>query len=842
VTVLASECVLEQAPPQALAPILENVPAALRERPQWVVWQWVWKVEKWTKMPVNARTGKGARANDPRSWSSFEDACAAYREDHVNYAGIGFMFSADDGFAGIDLDDCVDESGTIAEPAMQIIRQLNTYAEVSPTGTGVKIFVQASKPAGALCKSTVIEGMGDVEVYDGGRYFTVTGHHVPGTPPAVEPCQPHFEDLCQRLWPPKEQRPNLRHVAQSDASIDDDDELLDRARNAKNGDDFQALFDRGDLSAHNGDDSRADLALCSLLAFWTARDAGCIDRLFRRSALYREKWERPDYRARTIDKAVSGCSDVFTPTQRQRAVKDAKSRQSIVTTPTQILIDTDEHRVADEAIEALQRDPDLYKRGNILSRVIGSGGPSNGVVRCHHAAVIQSVPTANLRDRLTRFASFFRVGSDGETKPAHPPAWLVGGVESRGDWPDIRPLVAIADAPFLRPDGSICQEPGYDRQTSVLLVPGAKFPQISAEVDADDAQTALMEVVCDFRFERDEHRAAWLAGLLTLLARHAFHGPTPLFLIDANVRGAGKGLLAQTIAEITQGGEMAVSSYSHEREEMRKKITTIAIAGDQMVLLDNLEGMFGNDALDRALTTTRWKDRILGHSEQVDLPLTAVWFATGNNVMIGADTTRRVIHIRLDVLEEHPEHRRDFRHPNLIPWIRDNRPRLLSAALTILAAYCRAGRPTHGLRAFGSFEGWSLIREAIVWLGLPDPCLTRIGLAEVADTTADILRQLITAWRAYDPQDDGVVIADMLACLYPSAREQIPQHGPASSMRRAIDNLMNDGGGRAPTAKKVGNRLKHYRRRVVDGAYLDVVPAPSGAGMVWRLVSPGGGS
>lgn len=124
----------------------------------------------------------------------------------------------------------------------------------------------------------------------------------------------------------------------------------------------------------------------------------------------------------------------------------------------------------------------------------------------------------------------------------------------------------------------------------------------------------------------------------------------------------------------------------------------------------------------------------------MDLPLTAVWYGTGNNVSVAADTTRRIIHIRLDVLEERPEDRTGFRHPDLVRWIRRHRPRLLSNALTVLVAYCNAGRPDQGLTPFGSFEGWSnLVRRAVVWAGLPDPHLTRTRLAETSDMTGDAL-------------------------------------------------------------------------------------------------------
>ena len=416
----------------------------------------------------------------------------------------------------------------------------------------------------------------------------------------------------------------------------------------------------------------------------------------------------------------------------------------------------------------------------------------------------------------------------------------MSAVEARGEWPGLRHLAAVSDTPVLRSDGTVWQTPGYDKRTGVLFESHQSFPPVHDEVASDDAAVAvdqLMEVVCDFRFEAPEHRSAWLAGLLTPLARFAFDGPAPLFLIDANIRGAGKGLLAQTIGRIVLGREMPVSSYAHEPDEMRKRITAISIAGDRMVLLDNLEGNFGNDALDRALTSTRWKDRILGKSEEVDLPLLCAWYATGNNVLVAADTTRRVIHVRLDVLDERPEERTGFKHPDLLAWIGQNRPRLLTAALTILSAYCKAGKPSQGLSSYGSFEGWSgLVREAIVWVGLPDPCLTRVKLSESSDTTADALGQLLIAWKQYDPTNVGIIASDMLSRLYPVQLQHTPQDAIDAAMRSALENLVGCPPGRTPTPRQVGNKLRHYRRRVHGGVFLDVDPNRSKRdGWAWKL-------
>jgi hypothetical protein len=510
----------------------------------------------------------------------------------------------------------------------------------------------------------------------------------------------------------------------------------------------------------------------------------------------------------------------------------------------QIQLTTNEHKVVCATVDALNVDPELYQRGGLLVRVLRDPHPIiDGIVRSANSPTIRTVQQAYLRERMTKFARFVKTVKEKDAFidiPAHPPGWLVGAVDARGDWQGIRPLLGVSDTPVLRADGSIWQTPGYDAKTGVLFDPGFPFPAIGERVSRGDACRAtdsLLEVVCDFRFESDDHRAAWLAGLLTPLGRFAFAGPSPLFLIDANVRAAGKGLLSQTIGWIVLGREMPVSSYVHDTNEMRKKITAIAVAGDRLVLLDNLEGTFGNDALDRALTSTRWKDRILGKNEQVDLPLLATWYGTGNNVAVAADTARRIIHIRLDVLEEHPENRSDFRHHDLIGWLASQRSRLMVDALTILSGYLQAGRPSQDLKPFGSFEGWSrLVREAVVWVGLPDPCRTRIKLAESADTTGDSLQQLVSVWQRYDPDNNGIVVAEMLRELYPSQRDKAPDDEASVAMRAALENVVGCPAGKTPSPRSVGNRLRHFRRRVVGCIYLDIKANEyDRGGAVWRI-------
>lgn len=200
---------------------------------------------------------------------------------------------------------------------------------------------------------------------------------------------------------------------------------------------------------------------------------------------------------------------------------------------------------------------------------------------------------------------------------------------------------------------------------------------------------------------------------------------------------------------------------------------------------------------------------------------------------------RRVIHVRLDCLSERPEERSGFKHENLLAWIDAHRGRLLTAALTILSAYLKREHGSEDLKPFGSFEGWSgVVREAVVWVGLPDPCLTRTKLAESADTTSDALGQLIAAWHQYDWSDGGVVVSDLLREVYSSNHGPLPGDDASVAMRAALENLVGCPPGTAPATRQVSNRLRILRRRVVGGTYLDFNPNEyHRRGMVWRLRS-----
>ncbi|MBY0262108.1 MAG: hypothetical protein K2Q20_07170 [Phycisphaerales bacterium] len=288
-----------------------SIPAALRERDQWVCWRYEEKNGKRTKVPINPRTGRRASVTTPSDWTSFDKAVAGSNVQDCD--GVGFVFTADDPFCGIDLDGCIDEAGMIVPAAREIVDSFNSYTEVSPSGRGVKMFIRASKPEGSGCRSKAIAGFKETEVYDRDRFFTVTGRRLPGTHLEVAARQAELEGLSARLW--RTAKPARLSPATGGAGFEGDDEqLVGLAKNAMNGAGFAALW-AGDASRHGDDRSAADLALCNHLAFWTGRDAERMDRLFRVSGLYRDKWDakrgETTYGRFTIAKAIEGCTEAY---------------------------------------------------------------------------------------------------------------------------------------------------------------------------------------------------------------------------------------------------------------------------------------------------------------------------------------------------------------------------------------------------------------------------------------------------------------------------------------------------------------------------------------------------
>lgn len=306
------------------------MPQELRDRPQWVVWKYVDRPDrpKPTKEPRRAdNPNRKASTTNPKTWATFEQAVAALEAGDPD--GIGFVFTQEDPYVGVDLDDGLPDTDRAA-----ITLALDSYTETSPSGDAEHVIVRASLNGHGRNRK------GPFEVYEDGRYFTVTGAHVKGTPTTIEARQAQLDEVIEHYLPqPKKTTTTTIDPTPVDLN---DQQLLDVAFAASNGADFRDLWE-GRWEQHQSSQSEADLDLCGRLAFYTGRDPARIDRMFRASKLIRDKWDshREDstYGAMTIEKAVAGCTQTYTPPaprdaekhdqQSSRPARDATGTQTV---------------------------------------------------------------------------------------------------------------------------------------------------------------------------------------------------------------------------------------------------------------------------------------------------------------------------------------------------------------------------------------------------------------------------------------------------------------------------------------------------------------------------------
>jgi len=317
------------------------IPEAIHERDQWVCWKEEPRDGKPTKIPVTPGSGAFASSTDPETWASFETALEYADTENAN--GIGFVFTDDDPIVGVDLDDCRNpESGDVDDTALDIIERLDSYTEISPSGTGFHVLIKGELPDGRNRR-------GSIELYDTARFFTVTGDRLEDTPARVARRQDalvaiHREYVQDSDSDSEHESGDRRSrnetettgsVAHTDVDLEDE-ELLERAQNASNGEKFERLW-RGSTAGYESQ-SEADMALCCLLAFWTGGDHQQMDRLFRQSGLLRDKWDEVHYAdgstygEKTIERAIASTSEFYDPDTRETSTESVSRTSESSTT------------------------------------------------------------------------------------------------------------------------------------------------------------------------------------------------------------------------------------------------------------------------------------------------------------------------------------------------------------------------------------------------------------------------------------------------------------------------------------------------------------------------------
>ena len=779
------------------APDVSRIPEEMLSLPQWVGWRLEQRDGKPTKVPVDPRTGYNADTTDRSTWGDSESAIAAVEKFKLN--GIGFVFTGAP-YTGVDLDDCRDpKTEAIQGWAMEIIERLDSYTEASPSGHGVHILVRATLPEGRRRK-------GRMEMYDSGRYFTVTGAHLDGTPTTIRACQKELDELHESIFKRDTATNVVNGYRSAPGSLTPDDQtLIERARQARNGNKFSRLFD-GD-AAHYDSRSEADLALCCELAFWTARDPEHIDRLFRQSGLMRRKWERQDYRERTIRAACDSTTQVWTHGTTRKWPTDSRNNASPAATinddasgpndlPEIDAGNQDLPTITAQAWDALLRanaPPLLFRYGGLPTRIEqdDEGAPTP-----------RTLTDDRLRHELARAARWVRwVRREGgsEKRPAFPPMAVVRDMLAKANVP-LPVLTAIIEAPSFGRDGSLHNEPGYHPtgHTYYAPSPGFQVPSVPVQptsLEVDHARHIILdELLGDFPFVNDRERVHAVELLILPFVRALIDGPTPLHLIEKPTPGTGATLLTDVLIYPATGRPIAAMTEGRDEDEWRKRLTAKLRTGSQAVLIDNLKRPLVSASVAAAITSTVWEDRILGTSDTTRLPVRCAWIATGNNPTLSSEIARRTVRIRLNAKQDRPWLRDRFRHPDLRRWVSTHRHELVAAALTLVRAWIAVGKPDPtGLSALGMFESWSRVMGGILQVaGVPGFLSNLSDFYESTDTEGETVRSFLAAWwEQY--QDKELGVADLYRlCSSEEERNLDLGDGTERSQKTRLGKLLGD--------------------------------------------------
>lgn len=336
-------------------------------------------------------------------------------------------------------------------------------------------------------------------------------------------------------------------------------------------------------------------------------------------------------------------------------------------------------------------------------------------------------------------------GSDAEPEPvlvfrpltADHGALIAAGAASD---PRVRSLELITPHPVLLPDWTV-SPPGWSQG---VYYTGRAAPEPIR--DHETIRATLADLTVDFPFASEADRQNFYGLLLTPLIRYAIGGPAPMHTIHAGAERAGKTKLAEIVFGGTILGQPTpVFQLGNYEEEREKRIFAMLLSGETVLLLDNLSERIDSPALASLLTANVYRGRTLGRSHVAALPNLLTIVATGNNVEASSELSKRVVPIGLET-PPNPEHRNDFKHPDLPAYVARQRQQVLACLLGMVTNWREAGAPS-GAVPFGGFEGWARAVGGILAMhGLPLWLTNAVAWRTSADEWASDLAVLVEAW------------------------------------------------------------------------------------------------
>jgi DNA primase len=403
--------------------------------------------------------------------------------------------------------------------------------------------------------------------------------------------------------------------------------------------------------------------------------------------------------------------------------------------------------------------------------------------------------------------------------------------------PTVPTVEMVITTPVFGRGGQLLDEPGLHEQDRLWLETHAcldvgDIPQTPTAEEITAARSLFMEdLLVDFPFADEADRAHALAAILLPFVRRMIDGFTPLHVVEAPSVGSGKGLLCNLISTVVTGKSCESRTLPESEDEVRKALTAELTLARPIILLDNAkEGWtLTSAALASVLTTHQWKDRLLGKSEMLSLPVTATWLLTGNNVRLSKDLARRSVRIRIAPKEDQAWLRDNFKHDPIAAWAAENRNALVSAALVLVRAWLAAGRPL-GKARLGSYEQWAGVMGGLLdVIGVRGFLGNIREMYESADVEGASLREFVAAWWEEYTEAEMNVHGLVALCERQDLMLQVRGDGSTRSQQsrlgRALHGMRDRVFGQLQVVVLTQDRKKRtvYRLRPVNGE----VPMPA---------------
>jgi hypothetical protein len=657
----------------------------LTQQRRWVIWKWEQRGNgKWTKPPYQPCFYNELAATDnPTTWGTYAEAVLALTAGHCD--GIGFMLKGSE-IAAIDLDHIRDfATGQVLRWVEELFVEAanaGCYLEWTVSGTGARII--GITGGGELHKKINVNRKTGcaVEFYrDCARYITISGFQISGdypglpVPTQLAQCDQLFDaiharfcDSGQRPTPEQGQFIPGLHVSIEEIPEDENEvgapassfdfdfnnagpqggeaayqNLIENgAPQGERSEEFQRVVWHLAAQGKSAEEIAEELAQhpSGIGAKYAGRLPPEVQRSYRKWQAHRQATAMGSATAASAQVAVASAGALW---------------------PQIRVVASELPRVINEAEEALLLyGAEVYQRGGLMVRPVLTRFEASNK---REAMGWHLIPVTRpwLVNTLTCAARFWRY--NGRSKawvPIDAPDKVADTyLARRGAW-KLPVLAGIIHHPFLRVDGSICEQAGYDQTSGLLFKPeGERYPPVPLQPSKSDAAKALAELVQlirEFPFVQAKDRSVALSAILTTLDRRSM--PTaPLHAFTAPTAGTGKSLMVDVCAILATGRPMPVISQGGSEEEFEKRLSSALLAGDMAISLDNCDREVGGSFLCQVLTQQHLNIRILGLSRNAETPINATIFATGNNLVIAGDATRRVLLSAMDAGLERPETR-----------------------------------------------------------------------------------------------------------------------------------------------------------------------------------------